>query len=58
MSSGTFAETTGRETPSFHWGLDTKIGAAGVHAATGERASLRMKLTEKNRRRGRKEESF
>lgn len=55
-SSGTFAETIGRETLSFHWGLDTKIGAVGVHA--GERAYLRMKLTEKNRRRGRKEESF
>lgn len=21
---------------SFHWGLDTKIGAAGVHVTTGE----------------------
>lgn len=31
------------------WGGDTKIGAAGVHVATGERAYLRMKSTEKNR---------
>lgn len=43
---------------SFHWGLDTKIGAAGVHVTTGEIAYLRMNSTEKNRPRGRKEESF
>ena len=30
------------------WGTDTEIGAAGVHIATGERACLRMKSTEKN----------
>lgn len=30
------------------WGIDTEIGAAGVHVATGETAYLRMKSTEEN----------